>query len=63
MSARNAHLHFLYKIGAELSQMGTINADLIDIIMSTVETQGIFSQLSIYFLVMSSFSSFLEALF
>lgn len=53
MSARNAHLHFLYKIGAELSQMGTINADLIDIIMSTVETQGIFSQLSIYFLVMS----------
>ncbi|ESU44105.1 Hypothetical protein GSB_150425 [Giardia duodenalis] len=53
MSARNAHLHFLYKIGAELSQMGTINTDLVDTVMSTVETQGIFSQLSIYFLVMS----------
>lgn len=53
MSAMNAHFHFMYKIGAELSRMGTINTDLLDIIMSTVETRGIFSHLNIYFLVIS----------
>lgn len=53
ISAKNAHLHFIYKLGEELSQMGTINTDLIDTVMSNVETKGIFSQLGIYFLVIS----------